>query len=99
MAATKYATHVQHRARRAGVMPLHEYRQRARELALRGEALPQAKLQADDVTDIRSAKKQREALLQHIRDNLSNAALAKKHGVSVRAIEKIMSHESWSHVA
>lgn len=99
MAATKYANHVQHNRRRPGVMSLHEYRQRARELAPRGQDLPQAKLLEMDIIDIRSAKRQREALLKHIRDNLSNAALARRHGVHERTIEKIVSYESWGHVA
>ena len=99
MAATKYSKHVQHNTRRAGMMSRHEYCQRSRELAARGEDLPQAKLTEADVMDIRSAKKQREALLQHIRDNLSNDAMARKHGVTRWTIEKIICRETWSHIA
>lgn len=99
MAATKYAQHVQHNARREGVMSRHEYCQRARELAPRGQELPQAKLLELDVVDIRSAHRQRTALLKHIKDNLSNAALARRYNISERAIEKIVGYISWSHVA
>jgi hypothetical protein len=52
-----------------------------------------------DVIDIRSAHRQRIKLLDYIRNNLSNEALAKKHGVHVRSIEKIVSYETWGHVA
>jgi DNA-binding NarL/FixJ family response regulator len=76
-----------------------EWQSRARELAPRGQELPHAKLLDIDVVDIRSAHRQRLKLLQYIRDNLSNAAIAKKHGVHHRTIEKIVSYESWGHVA
>lgn len=79
-------------------MARHEYELRARELAVRGQELPQSKLLDLDVVTIRSAARQREALRKHIRDNLSNEALARKFGVHVRTIEKIMTAETWSHV-
>lgn len=82
-----------------GVMDRHTYIQSAMANALRGQELPQAKLLDMDVIDIRSAHRQRIKLLQYIRDNLSNEAIAKKHGVSVRGIERIVSYETWSHVA
>jgi DNA-directed RNA polymerase specialized sigma24 family protein len=79
-------------------MARDEYLQRRSEFAARGQDLPHAKLLDLDVIDIRSAKRQREALMQHIRENLSNEALAKRHGVHFRTIEKILSRESWSHL-
>lgn len=85
--------------RRPGVMPRHEYLSRRTEFAARGQELPQAKLLDMDVIDIRSAHRQRLKLLQYIRDNLSNEALAKRHGTHVRNIEKIIKREAWSHVA
>lgn len=75
-----------------------EYLSRARSMAKRGQELPQAKLRDLDVVTIRSAAKQRENLRKHIRENLSNDALALKFGVHVRTIEKIVQFESWSHV-
>lgn len=75
-----------------------EYLSRTREYALRGQELPQTKLMDLDVVEIRSAARQREALRKHIRDNLSNEALAAKFGVHVRTIEKIMQHDTWSHI-
>jgi hypothetical protein len=60
----------------------------------RGQDLPHTKLLDMDVIDIRSAARQRKKLLQYIRDNLSNEALAKRHGVHVRTIEKALSRET-----
>ena len=75
-----------------------EWEQRRTEYAARGQDLPHAKLLDLDVIAIRSAKKQREALLKHIRENLSNAALARQFGVHERTIEKSVSRETWSHL-
>lgn len=66
--------------------------------AKRGAELPQSKLTPELVAEIRSARRQREALRKHIADNLSNEALAKKHGVHIRTIEKAITHETWSHL-
>jgi len=67
-------------------------------MALRGVELPQTKLTDEDVIAIRSAAKQRDNLRQHIKDNLSNEALARKHGVHIRTVEKVLQHFTWSHV-
>jgi DNA-directed RNA polymerase specialized sigma24 family protein len=64
-----------------------------------GMQLPQTKLRKIDVSTIRSAARQRQALLVHIRENLSNEALAKQFGVHVRTIEKVLSRESHRRVA
>lgn len=85
--------------RRDGVTDRHTYLQSAMANAPRGQELPQAKLLDMDVIDIRSAHRQRIRLLQYIRDNLSNAAIARKHNTHVRNIEKIVSYASWSHIA
>lgn len=61
--------------------------------------MPQTKLLALDIVSIRSAARQRENLRQHIRENLSNDALANQFGVHVRTIEKVLSYETWGHVA
>ena len=99
MAITNYAKNNPGRQRREGVTDRHTYVQNARQNALRGQELTQAKLLEIDVVDIRSAHRQRLKLLDYIRQNLSNEALAKKHGVHVRSIEKIVSYETWGHVA
>ena len=85
-----------HQKRRA--MPRDEYLLRAGEFAPRGQDLPQAKLPDLDVIDIRSAKRQRDALLAHIKANLSNDALCKRYGIHARTLEKILSRETWSHL-
>lgn len=76
-----------------------EYLSRRTEFAPRGQELPQTKLLALDIVSIRSAARQRENLRQHIRENLSNDALANQFGVHVRTIEKVLSYETWGHVA
>jgi hypothetical protein len=75
-----------------------EYLSRARSMALRGQELPQTKLLDLDIVSIRSAARQRENLRKHIRDNLSNEALAKQYGVHVRTIEKCLTYETGSHI-
>ncbi len=70
------------------------YLRDAGQFAARGQELPQTKLLDMDVIDIRSAKRQREALLKHIKENLSNEALAKRYGVHPRTIEKALSRET-----
>jgi hypothetical protein len=75
-----------------------EYMSRAREFALRGQELPQAALLDLEVIEIRRAHKQREELLEFIREELSNAALSKKFKVHVRTIERIVQRETWSHL-
>lgn len=79
-------------------MQRFEYMQRARELAPRGQDLPQTKLLDIDVISIRSAARQRESLRKHIKDNLSNAALAKQYGVHERTIEKVLMRETHSNL-
>ena len=81
------------------VLERAEYLSRVHSMALRGTELPHTKLQDEDVMAIRSAARQRNNLRQHIRDNLSNEALARKHGVHIRTVEKVLQHYTWSHVA
>lgn len=75
-----------------------QYLLAASTFAKRGEELPQSKLTPELVAEIRSARRQREALRKHIDENLSNKALAKKLGVHIRTIEKAITNETWSHV-
>ncbi len=75
-----------------------QYLLAASTFAARGAELPQSKLTPDLVAEIRSARRQREALRKHIAENLTNQALAKKYGVHVRTIEKAITNESWSHL-
>ncbi len=75
-----------------------EYEQRRTEFQPRGQELPQSKLLDLDVVDIRSAARQRAALLAHIKNNLSNDALCKRYGIHPRTLEKILSRETWGHL-
>ena len=75
-----------------------EYLVQAHAYAKRGMELPQSKLTPLEVSAIRSAAKQRENLLNYIREKLSNQALATSYGVSVRCVERVMARETWSHV-
>lgn len=74
---------------RDAVLPMSrdEYLQLIRMMAKRGEALPHAKLTADDVRTIRAV-------------GLSKTArqLAEEFGVHHRTVEKIRSYETWRHV-
>lgn len=79
-------------------MTRDEYNIRARETARRGMELPWSKLTPLEVDAIRSAKRQRENLLKHIRENLSNDALSKAFGVHRRTVEKVLQGETWGHV-
>jgi len=98
MARTNYSQHVYGRQRSAGTVDRHTYLQSARSNAKRGQDLPQTKLLDMDIVTIRSAARQRENLRQYIRDNLSNDALAKQFGVSVRAIERVMAYETHGNI-
>lgn len=67
--------------------------------AARGQDLPNSKLLEMDVIDIRSASRQRVNMLQYIRDNLSNEALAKRYGISTSTLEKVVTYQTWGHIA
>lgn len=81
-----------------GRMNRENYLLAASQYCLRGQDLPQAKLLDMDVIAIRSAKRQRDNLVQYIRENLSNEALAKQYGVHVRTIEKAVTRETFCHL-
>lgn len=98
MAQTKYSKIHGKALRPKGVLPRDEYIQRREEFAPRGQDLPQAKMIDLDILSIRSAARQRENLRKHIKENLSNDALAKQFGVHISTIEKILSYETWRHV-
>lgn len=98
MARTRYSETHGKAIRPAGVLSRDEWKVRARELAPRGQDLPQTKLLDLDIGEIRSAARQREKLKTHIRENLSNKALAAKFGVHERTIEKVLSFETWGHL-
>ena len=73
------------------------YLLRARELAPRGADLPQTKLTPDDVREIRRMAQLREQARAQITEQFSNAALARRFGVSARTVEKVLAWET--HIA
>lgn len=79
-------------------MNRQEYLSRRTEFASRGMDRPLSKLTDLDVIDIRSAKRQRDALLKHIRDNLSNESLCKRYGIHLRTLEKVITRQTWTHL-
>jgi hypothetical protein len=97
MARSRYSDHAT-KERRDGTKSRDEYLLTARAEAKRGTELPQTKLLALDIGEIRSAARQREKLKTYIRENLGNAALAKKFGVHERTIEKVLSYETAGHI-
>ena len=99
MAQTNYSKDNGAAIRRPGIKERGEYLARVHEYCARGQELPHSKLLDLDIISIRSAARQRESLRKHITENLSNKALAKQYGVCMRNIEKILTRETWSHVA
>lgn len=63
----------------------------------RGSALPHAKLDESTVREILAAVAKRERLRAEAA-KLSNKALAAKHGVHERTIDRITAGENWTHV-
>jgi cytoplasmic iron level regulating protein YaaA (DUF328/UPF0246 family) len=63
----------------------------------RGSQLPHAKLNEAKVAQIRRLIERRKRLLAEAK-KLTNANLAKLYHVSKRAIDRINTGESWSHV-
>ena len=72
-----------------------DYLMRAYEFAPRGADLPQTKLTESQVIEIRAAREKRDDLRLHIKEKLSNEAMAAKFGVHVRTIEKVTRYATW----
>jgi transcriptional regulator GlxA family with amidase domain len=70
-----------------------EYLVRAREMAPRGERLPQTKLTRDEAEEIRRLARLREVARAQITQELSNTALARRFNVSARAVERVLAYE------
>ena len=79
-------------------MPLVEFRQRQREFAARGSALPFAKLDEESVKAAREEYERARAAIAHIQQHYSIAGLARKYGVSAGAMEKALNYSTWGHV-
>lgn len=66
---------------------------------LRGESLPQSKLDEDTVIRARVAHVAGMAAVKEIHANYSVKGLADHYGVHVRTMERALSGETWSHLA
>ena len=75
-----------------------EYLCNTRAYAKRGFDLGHTKVPPLAVIAIREAARKREAMRQEISEKYSNEVLAKQWGVSVRAVQKILSYETARHV-
>lgn len=75
-----------------------EYIKRASEFAARGQQLPQSALYDWEVLELRGKKKIRDELNAHIKETLSNEALAKHYGVGIRTIENVLGGKSYTHL-
>lgn len=65
---------------------------------LRGEELPQSKLNATLVRRIRADNKRKADEIKRLNTEYSAAALAKKYGVGKTTIEKVLTFATWRHV-
>ena len=65
----------------------------------RGSELPQAKLTEDQVRQLLRLAAKRRRVRQAVTQRLGNRALARRFGVSVSTVERILAGETWSHVA
>ncbi len=63
----------------------------------RGSQLPWAKLDEAKVADIIAIIERRDALKAELRE-MTNAAIAKRYGVHIKTIDKVISGVSWGHV-
>ena len=74
-----------------------EYEQRRFEFCKRGADLPQSKLDVESVNLIRELHAYKTAEINKLNETLSADGLAKKFGVHVRTIEKVLRYETWKH--
>ncbi len=65
---------------------------------LRGEELPQSKLNAELVRRIRADNQRKADAIKALNAEYSAAALAKKYGVGKTTIEKVLTFATWRHV-
>lgn len=70
----------------------------ARLYALHGTELPQAKADEAVVTKIRRLHARKQRLIERLNRDYSAAGLARRFGLHVRTVEKMLRRESWAHV-
>lgn len=69
-----------------------------RNKVLRGESLPQSKLDEAKVIKARRDYERARLIIQRIQARYSIQGMANKYGVHVRTMEKALSGETWSHL-
>lgn len=71
----------------------------ARLYALRGSQLPQAVADEALVAKIRRQHARKVRLIALLNQRYSAAGIAKRYGLSTRAVERIIARDTWAHVA
>lgn len=79
-------------------MTRDEFLIRQHEFQARGSALPQSKLDEQTVRSAREEYERAQFAIRHIQQHYSVAGLARKYGVSVGAMEKVLNYSTWRHV-
>lgn len=79
-------------------MNRHDYSIRQRELSPRGSALPFAKMDEAKVREVREIHDKAMRARAFLNEHCSAEGLAKECGISVSAMQKILSRETWVHV-
>ncbi|NHR08375.1 hypothetical protein HA052_24595 [Chromobacterium haemolyticum] len=70
----------------------------ARLYAKHGTELPQAKADEAVVARIRRLHARKQRLIERLNRDYSAAGLARRFGLHVRTVEKMLRRESWAHV-
>lgn len=96
MARSKLADHLAFCGR--GKLTRSEYLDNPRGYAPKGEKSGKNKLTNEQVEDIRSAGRQAKNMREFIKENLSDAALARIYGVCESNIRQIINRETWYHI-
>lgn len=63
----------------------------------RGSDLPHAKLNEKLILQIREEARWRDEMREKLKQH-SNAAIARRYGVHLRTIDRVLTGEGWSHV-
>ena len=70
----------------------------ARLYAKHGTDLPQAKLDEMTVAKIRWQYARKQRLIEMLNSSYSAAGLARRYGLHIRTVEKILRRDTWAHV-
>jgi hypothetical protein len=64
----------------------------------RGDDLPHSKMTAEKVSEARKIYAESREAIRKLNDEFSAKGLARRYGVHVRTMEKLLNGETWSHV-